>query len=292
MEYLPLTERTLDTQYKDRLRFILKNGVRANKTPQGFAALTCFGTVPPMIYDLRNGFPVITERKMGFWRKPIAEIIAFMNGARTVDEIAEYGCDFWEEYRGRGVELGLEPNDLGPGSYGPAFHDFEVPEGGTLNQFEQVVDQIRNYPEMRTHLVTPWKPYYTARGERRKVQVAPCHGWLHFRFVDGKLHMKMNQRSGDFPIGVPSNTVQYAALLLMVCQVTNLEPGLFIHNVDDAHIYENQIPAVRKLLRRKSRPYPSLAMNRGVNNLFKFKVEDFHLREYTSGAGLKIPFAA
>ena len=176
--YKPLAERAPDRRYRDRLKYILKHGEMVRGTAQGIGALTCFGTLPPMVFDLSNGVPLITERKIGFWRKPIAEIIAFINGARTIDEIESYGCDFWKDYRGKGTELGLEPDDMGPGSYGSAFHDFEVPGGGMLNQFAQLIEQIRHYPTMRTHLITPWKPYYTARGPNRKVIVAPCHGWL------------------------------------------------------------------------------------------------------------------
>jgi thymidylate synthase len=291
--YKPLAERTPDHQYSSRLRFILDNHVLKKTTAQGVGALTCFGTLPQMVFDLGNGVPLITERSCkGFWQKAVAEIIAFINGARHIDDIEGYGCDFWKDYRGRGTELGLEPDDLGPGSYGPAFHDFEVPEGGTLNQFEQVIDQIRNYPHMRTHLITPWKPYYTGRGARRKVQVAPCHGWLHFEVLGGKLHMLMNQRSGDLPIGVPSNMIQYAALHLMMCQVTGYLPGNYVHGfIGDAHIYENQVDKVRELLVRMPRPFPILRLDPEVKNLFDFRVEHFVLDEYDPHSGMKIPYA-
>lgn len=290
--YKSISERTPDTQYQDRLRQILRTGIMVRDTPQGIGALTCFGTLPPMVFDLSNGVPLITERNISFWRKPIGEVIAFINGARDIDDIHSYGCDgYWEAYRGKGTKLGLEPNDMGPGSYGAAFHDFEVPEGGTLNQFEQVIEQLRNFPSMRTHLVTPWKPYYTARGSRRKVIVAPCHGWLHFRVLDGKLHMRMDQRSGDFPIGVPSNMIQYAALLLMMCQVTGYTPGTYIHTIADAHIYENQIDSVRELIDRPPFEFPVLRLNPEKANLFAFRIEDFTLEEYESWPAVKVPFA-
>lgn len=289
--YKPLAERTPDTQYADRLRFILKHGTLVKETPQGKGALTCFGTLPPMVFDLSNGVPLITERAMGFWMKPVCEIIAFVNGARTIEEIESYGCDYWKDYRGKGMKFGLEPDDMGPGSYGAAFHDFEIPGGGTLNQFKQVLEQIRNYPSLRTHLVTPWKPYYTAAGPRRKVIVAPCHGWLHFRVVDGKLHMRMDQRSADFPIGVPSNMFQYAALQLMMSQVTGYPPGNFVHSFGDAHIYEDQIPSMLELLERKPRRLPVLQLDPTVTDLFTFRGEHFTLEEYDPHPAKKIPYS-
>jgi thymidylate synthase len=279
-----------DMQYKNRLAFILDNGVLVKETPQGPGALTCFGTLAPMAFDLSNGVPLITERKIGFWRKPIAEIIAFVNGARTLDDIESYGCDFWKDYRGKGSKLGLDPDDMGPGSYGAAFHDFPKPDGTTLDQFAQVIAQIRDYPHMRTHLVTPWIPFYTARGENRKVIVAPCHGWLHFRVLSGKLHMRMDQRSADMPIGVPSNMIQYAALFLMMCQVTGYPPGTFAHAFADAHIYENQVDAVRDLLERETRRFPVLRLDPSVTDLFAFRKEHFTLEEYEPHPAMDIPY--
>jgi thymidylate synthase len=287
----PFSERQPDTQYQDRVRHILRYGEAVRETPQGIGARMCFGTLPQMVFDLTNGVPLITERKIGFWRKAIAEIIAFINGARTIGEIESYGCDFWKDYRGKGASLGLGADDMGPGSYGAAFHDFEMPGGGTLNQFEQVLEQIRNHPNLRTHLVTPWKPYYTARGPNRKVIVAPCHGWLHFRVINEKLHMEMHQRSADFPIGVPSNMVQYAALLLMVCQVTGYPPGNFIHSFADAHIYENQIDAMYFLVERDARRLPSLHLDPTVKSLFDFRVEHFSLEDYGPHPAMKIPYS-
>ncbi len=286
----PFAERTPDTQYQDRLKQILETGILAKDTPQGVGALTSFGTLPPMVFDLANGVPLITERKIGFWKKPIAEITAFINGVRTIDGLEEFGCNFWGDYRGQGTKFGLEPDDLGPGSYGAAFHDFEIPEGGTLNQFEQLIEQIREYPTIRTLLVTPWKPYYTARGPQRKVIVAPCHGWLHFRVLDGKLHMRMDQRSGDMPIGVPSNMIQYAALMLMICQVTGYEPGTYVHTIADAHIYEDQIDMVRELITRDPRPFPTLTLDPNVKDFFAFRAEHFTLEDYDPHPPMKIAY--
>ena len=289
--YKPLAERTPDWQFQDRVRFILKHGEMVRETPQGIGALTCFGTLPQMIFDLSNGVPLITERAINFWRKAVAEIIAFINGAHTIHEIESYGCDFWKDYRGEGTKYGLAPNDMGPGSYGAAFHDFEIPGGGTLNQFEQLIEQIRQYPSLRTLLVTPWKPYYTARGPNRKVIVAPCHGWIHVRIINGKLHMRMDQRSGDFPVGVPSNMIQYAALFLMLCQVTGYPPGNYIHSFADPHIYENQIDVVSELVKREPRRLPVLRLDPEVKNLFNFRVEHFTLEEYDPHPAMKVPYS-
>ncbi len=244
-----------------------------------------------MVFDLKNGVPFITERSVAaFWKKAIGEILAFMNGARHIEAIESYGSDFWNDYKGKGVDIGLSPNDMGPGSYGAAFHNFPKPNGETWDQFASLIDQIKTYPGVRTHLITPWIPYYTPRGSDRKVIVAPCHGWLHFRVMNGRLHMRMDQRSADMPIGVPSNMIMYSALLLMVAQVTGYEPGTYVHSFSDAHIYLDQVPAVHELLQRKPFTFPTLYLNKAVQRLEDFRVHDFTLEEYVSHKGMKVPY--
>lgn len=288
--YKPLAERIRDWQYSENLGRILKHGVLAEVTPQGGGALTCWGTLPKMIFPLSNGVPLITERKIGFWKKSLAEIIAMINGARTIQEIAAYGCDFWKDYD-KDVGIGLPPGDMGPGSYGPAFHDFPMPDGTGFNQFENLVEQIVRYPHMRTHRVISWIPYYTPRGPRRRVIVAPCHGDLYVRILDGKLHLMMVQRSADMPIGVPSNMFQYAALMLMLCQVTGYPPGNYIHDFVDAHIYEDQVESARELVERVSRPFPTLHLDPSVKNLFDFRPEHFTLKGYDPNPAMSnIPY--
>ncbi len=291
VDYKALAKRTPNGAYRRSLRTILRKGRWVKDTPQGMPALTCFGQLAPMEFDLRNGIPLITERSMkNFWQKPIAEIIAFVNGARTLDEIKAYGCDFWESYRGKGADFGLDPDDMGPGSYGAVFHDFPMPDGKTFNQFAHAIEQIRNFSHIRTIKVTNWVPYYIGRGGHQKAIVTPCHGDLQFRVMDGELHMSMVQRSADVPIGVPSNMLQYGALLLMMAQVTGLKAGTYSHYLIDAHIYENQIKGVKRLVRRKSKPFPILKVDPGVKDLFSFRVGHFTLEEYDPDPGIKIPF--
>lgn len=289
--YRPCKERTWDTQYRERLETILERGELIKETPQGIGALMCFGTLSPMVFDLANGVPLITERKLGSWRQAVAEIIAFVNGARTCDQILSYGCKLWESYRDKDVGLPFPPDDLGPGSYGPAFHSYPMPDGRSLNQFAQALQQIRDYPNMRTHRITPWIPFWTARGPNRMVNVAPCHGELHFRVMNGRLHMRMDQRSADMPIGVPHNMIQYATLLLMMCQVTGYKPGNYIHSFSDAHIYENQIEAARELVQRTPRIFPVLRVDSTVTDLFAFRKEHFTLDEYGPHPAMEIPYS-
>lgn len=278
--YLPFADRTPDSQYRNRIAYILNHGVLVKDTPQGVGALTCFGTLSPMVFDLRNGVPLIIERKIGFWRKPVAELLAFARGVRTIDGLVDAGCNYWEDYRGKGLSLGLDADDLGPGSYGAAFHDFPMPDGNTFNQYAGLIEQIRSFPTLRTHIISPWIPYYTGRGPMRKVIVAPCHGWQQYRVVGNRLHLIMWQRSADFPIGVPSNMIQYAAMLLLICRVTGYEPGIYVHQFGDAHIYEDQVEKMRELIEREPGTLPSLHLDEGVSLFEECQAQHFTLSDY------------
>ncbi|MFC7573265.1 thymidylate synthase [Klenkia terrae] len=164
--YLPFAERTPDTQYADVLRAIVAEGERT-ATRQGVEALTLMQQTTR--YPLRNGFPVITERSIkGFWPKAIGELAAFINGATTIEELAAFGCDWWDAWATpeKTRKRGLPDGDLGPGSYGGAFHDFPAPPGRQpMDQFTHLVEQVRELPELRTHFVSPWIPQYQVRGE-------------------------------------------------------------------------------------------------------------------------------
>ena len=291
----PAGERIPDTQYKDLLRRIKTEGI-GTETQQEVDAISVTGAT--MRYRLDNGFPMITERNMDpkiqpatIWKQAISEIIGFINGARTLEQLASYGCYWWDAWgtEEKCKKRGLETGDLGPGSYGAAFHDFPTQDGGTYNQFQNIIEQIKEFPHLRTHFISPWVPQYTIRGtgKTQKVVVCPCHGWIHIRVVNGKLTLHMIQRAGDVPIGVPSNMVQYAALTMMIAQATGNIPYEYIHTISDAHIYVDQMEAVDKMLERESKPFPTMKLNTEKTDLFSFRVEDFELSDYNPHPGIK-----
>lgn len=283
--YKPFEERTPDSQYQDCMRLTLETGERL-PTPQGTDALTLPHSYT-MRYLLSNGAPVITARKIPFWRKSIGEIMALSRGKRTLEQLEEYGCrNFWEDSATpeKCLKRGLEPGDLGPGSYGVAFHDFPMPGGGTFNQFEAVIAQIKYKPLLRTHFVSPWIPYLNFRTETliQKVVTSPCHGWVRFRVLGTRLVLQMVQRSGDLPVGVPSNKAQYTALLLMVAKDTNLVPWMFEHIILDPHIYVDQIDKVKELIERKPGRLPTMTINDDAadKDFWTLMPSDFSLTDY------------
>jgi thymidylate synthase len=300
----PYNERTPDRQYQDLLREIIEKGVRT-PSQQGVDAITLIGP-KNLHFKFENGFPLINERNMApkiseklpvtIWQQAIGEILAFVNGARTQKELEEFGCFWWRWWvtKEKCEKRGLEEGDLGPGSYGAAFHDFPTAEGGTYNQFKNIVEQIKEFPQLRTHFISPWIPQYTIRGtgKQQRVVVAPCHGWIHIRIIENKLTLHMIQRSCDVPVGVPQNLIQYAALALAIAQVTGTEAYEYVHSFSDAHIYVDQMPAVETMLAREPRALPSLKIISDKKDLFDFRYQDFELSDYNPHPGIKsIPVA-
>lgn len=288
VEYLPYGERTPDYQYRDLLQMVLVDGVYTKNEFQTMGTRTLV-TLPNMVFPLANGVPLITERKINFWKKPIAEIIAFINGARTLDQLRQYGDEkTWPSWWARWVtpekcaRFGLKTGDLGSGSYGAGYHPI-TPDGTVFNQWEHLVRQVKERPWLRTHKATPWIPYYCLQhsGLQRKVVVAPCHGDIQITILEGNMFLRMDQRSGDMPVGVPSNMIQYAALLLMLAQVTGYKPHTFIHSIHDAQIYEDQVDSAKEIIGRKPIPFPTLQItDPSIDDLFAFRPHHFELTDY------------
>lgn len=300
----PVQKRTSDNQYQNLLKEVLDTGVKT-ESQQGVDALTVIGP-RNLHFKLENGFPIINERNMApresdrlpvtIWKQAIGEIFAFANGARRLEKIKSFGCNWWDPWatEEKCKSRGLESGDLGPGSYGAAFHDFPTAEGENFNQFETIIRQIKERPHLRTHFITPWVPQYTARidGRQQKVTICPCHGWVHIRIINNKLTLHMFQRSADIPVGVPSNMVQYAAITMAIAHVTGTIPYEFVHSFSDAHIYVNQIEAVKTMLEREPRPLATMKINTGKKDFFDFRYSDFELSDYNPHPGIKaIPVA-
>ena len=303
LTYTPTTERTPDSQYHDILALILEKGERRT-AQQGVDTISLIG-VPPMRFKLANGFPLITDRdiapvfksgKPTIWQQAIAEITAFINGVRTQAELEKYGCYWWKPWvtEEKCHKRGLETGDLGPGSYGAAFHDFPTSEGESFNQFAVILQQMKEQPHLKTHFISPWIPQYTPRikGRTQKVVVCPCHGWLHLNIFGDKLTLHMIQRSGDVPVGVPANMVQYGALTMMIAQALGLEAYEYVHTISDAHIFVDQVPAVEELIAREAKTLPTMTLINPTTDLFAFRYKDFALSDYHPHPAIgKIPVA-
>lgn len=290
-DYKPFEERTPDLQYRDLLRRILTTG-REVPTRQGVPALKIIGH--ELRFPLENGFPIITERDLvsaptgrpSPFSQALAEICAFINGAQTQEELERFGCYWWREWvtREETEKFGLAPGDLGPGSYGAAFRRFPTAEGTPFDQIAELIAQIDAHPHLRHHEVTPWIPQYLLIGEggRRRAVVPPCHGWFHVHLYPeaGEMVLSHRQRSADAPVGLVFNLVHYAALTMMLGQVTGYRPVELVYWIDDAHIYLNQIVSVERMLATEPQRLPTVTMDGSITDLFAFRPHHFAVADY------------
>jgi thymidylate synthase len=228
----------------------------------------------------------------------IGEITAFMNGVTTDEGLKQFGCNWWERWTSeeylKHCELDLKKGELGPGSYGAAFHDFPTAEGVPFNQVKHVMEQMRELPYLRTHMITSWIPQYVGRGKgkKRQVAVAPCHGTVVYFDVDmeaKELSLYHVQRSGDLPVGVAWNIIQYCAWLLMAANVLGYAPAFYYHIIINPHMYERQIEPVKEYLTFEEKPFPELALKRASDDIFSFRPEDFELLGYEKRPYIDIP---
>lgn len=288
--------RTIDSQYKNLVAYILAHGERV-PTPQDVDAFTCFGTAPTLVYDLANGDPIITERKMGI-KAPIAEMCAFINGEQNFDIMQEkYGVPeaFWgpwvTEYKTQ--KVGAQPRCLGDGSYGRAFAAFPDNEGGTYDQIENIIrmlsdEKLRN---RRTIYMTSWIPFMNGWGRNQRTVVSPCHGFVHFRYINGSLDLVSWHRAADILLGFPNDMISYISLLRMVAQVTDIPARRIIFQLSDAHIYENQRDAADEILSREPRTLPTLQIVNTHHHIRDFRREDFNLADYNPHPAMVVPSA-
>jgi thymidylate synthase len=257
-------------QYLDLLDHVLKNGV-GKKDRTGTGTISVFGY--QMRFDLEEGFPVLTTKKLHL-RSIIHELLWFLQGSTNVKYLNDHKVTIWDEWTDENGDLGH--------IYGYQWRSWPTPEGGTVDQINNVIRNIRENPDSRRHIVSAWNV-----GELDKMALPPCHVLFQFYVVDGKLSCQLYQRSCDIFLGVPFNIASYALLTMMVAQVTGLQPGEFVHTLGDAHIYLNHIDQVKLQLTRQPYPLPQMKLNPERKNIFDFVFEDFELVNYKSHPHIK-----
>ena len=250
-------------QYLDLCRRVMTAGsLKTDRTGTGTRSV--FGH--QMRFDLSEGFPLLTTKKLHL-KSIIYELLWFLQGDTNVHYLQEHGVRIWNEWAD-------ENGDLGP-VYGHQWRSWPDYNGGTIDQIQMILDQIKHTPDSRRMLVSAWNV-----AEVNKMALPPCHSLFQFYVADGKLSLQLYQRSADIFLGVPFNIASYALLLMMVAQVTGLQPGEFIHTLGDAHIYTNHFEQVNLQLTREPRKLPIMHLNPEVKDLFSFQYEDFQLEGY------------
>lgn len=258
--------------YLDLLRDILDNGER-REDRTGTGALSVFGR--GLRFDLSKGFPLVTTKKCHL-KSIIHELLWFLKGETNTRYLKEHGVTIWDEWADQNGELGPV--------YGYQWRHWGE-EG--IDQISQVIQGIRENPQSRRHIVSAWNV-----SDLDKMALPPCHMFFHFYVhQEGRLSCQLYQRSADTFLGVPFNIASYALLTMMVAQVTDLNPGEFIHTFGDAHLYLNHLEQAKLQLTRVPRPLPAMKLNPKVRNIFEFTYDDFTLENYDPHPAIKAPIA-
>src|ERR1700719_3597814 len=245
-------------QYHDLMERILAHGA-AKHDRTGTGTLSVFGH--QMRFDLNEGFPLTTTKKLHV-KSIIYELLWFLAGDTNVKYLNDHGVTIWDEWAD-------ENGDLGP-VYGQQWRSWPAPDGTAIDQIANVGAMIPRNPGSPPLIVAAWTP-----AEVDKMALPPCHCLFQFYVAEGRLSCQLYQRSADIFLGVPFNIASYALLTLMVAQVTELEPGEFVHTFGDAHLYLNHLEQAGLQLARRPRRLPTMRLNPAVKALFGFRYEDF-----------------
>jgi thymidylate synthase len=255
--------------YLDLLRLVMETGHhRADRTGTGTRSI--FGHQSR--YDLSRGFPLLTARKI-HTRSIIHELLWFLSGDTNIRYLKENGVRIWDEWADA-------DGNLGP-VYGYQWRSWHTPDGRTIDQIANVVEQIKRNPDSRRLIVTAWNP-----ADVDRMALPPCHTMFQFYVANGKLSCQLYQRSADLFLGVPFNIASYALLTLMVAQITGLKPGEFIHTFGDLHLYANHVEQAQLQLTRAPRPLPTLRFTRPITDLAAVELAAGHF-----GQGLLVVVA-
>jgi thymidylate synthase len=261
-------------QYLNLLRHLLDHGA-AKSDRTGTGTRSGFGW--QMRFDLADGFPLVTTRKLHL-RSIIHELLWFLRGDTNVAYLRDNKVTIWDEWADANGELGPV--------YGKQWRSWEGADGRTIDQIAWVVDEIRRNPDSRRLVVSAWNV-----ADLPRMALAPCHALFQFYVAGGRLSCQLYQRSADVFLGVPFNIASYALLTHLVAQVTGLRAGDFVHTLGDAHLYENHLDQAREQCTRKPLPLPVLRLNPDVRSIPDFRYEDIEVVGYESHPAIKAPIA-
>jgi thymidylate synthase len=261
-------------QYLDLMRRIRDTGARKDDRT-GTGTLSLFAQ--QMRFDLGQGFPLVTTKKIHL-RSVVYELLWFLRGDTNVAWLREQGITIWDEWAD-------ERGELGP-VYGKQWRAWLAPDGRTIDQIAQAVEQLRRNPDSRRIMVSAWNV-----GDLGRMALMPCHAFFQFYVAAGRLSCQLYQRSADMFLGVPFNIASYALLTHLFAQQCDLEPGELIWTGGDCHLYLNHQAQADLQLTRAPYPLPRLVIRRRAPTIFEYEYEDFEFVNYQHHPAIKAPVA-
>jgi thymidylate synthase len=230
-----------------------------------------------MRFDLSEGFPVITTKKLHL-RSIIHELLWFLRGDSNIQYLKDNGVSIWDEWAD-------DDGELGP-VYGVQWRNWPKPDGGHVDQIAQIMQQLKETPDSRRIILSAWNV-----GEIDNMALPPCHCLFQFWVAEGKLSCQLYQRSCDIFIGVPFNIASYALLTHMLAQQADLKVGDFVWTGGDCHLYSNHLEQADEQLQREPLPLPRLAIKRRPTSIFDYAYDDFEILNYESHPHIKAAIA-
>jgi thymidylate synthase len=266
-----------DETYAGMLRRIMDEGVDgADRT--GVGTRSVFGG--EYTYDLADGFPLLTTKKIHF-KSVLLEAIWMLRGITNAGWLSDRGVTIWDEWAD-------ESGELGP-VYGRQWRSWPTPDGSTVDQIERLVRGLREDPRSRRHVVTAWNP-----ADLSSMALPPCHAFWQMYSSGGVLSCKLTQRSADAFLGVPFNIASYSLITCVLAKMIGQVPGRFIHSVGDLHVYSNHVEQVETQLARSGRSAPTLELSDRVSNFAdpgELEPEDASIVGYDPWPAIAAPVA-
>jgi len=268
-------------QYLDLVKHIFENGER-KEDRTGTGTVSVFGY--QMRFDLREGFPILTTKKILF-SALVRELLWFLKGSTNVNEGLKQYTPIWNAWADDRGELG--PIYGYQWRYWEKFVWDDKAESYRkehIDQIQSAINTIKKNPDSRRIIVSAWNV-----GDLDRMALPPCHAFFQFYVCNGRLDLQLYQRSADVALGVPFNISSYALLLAMVATECGLTPGVFVHTLGDAHIYLNHVDGLKLQLQRTPKPLPRLKLPQ--KKVLDYVFEDFELVGYEHDEFIKFPIA-
>lgn len=226
-----------------------------------------------IIHDFRNGFPLITTKKV-HWKSVVHELLWFLSGDTNTKYLKDNGVRIWDEWSDEQGNLGK--------IYGHQYRNFNG-----VDQLQELINGIKNNPDSRRHVLTLWNP-----ADLPNMALPPCHGISMVFYVDKEyISLATTQRSSDWFLGVPFNIASYGLLLKMVAEVTGYKPAFLDYKFVNIHIYKDHIEQCFQQLDNYTNGIydpPTVEIVGGpFENITDIKYENILLKNYESWPAIK-----
>ncbi len=218
-------------------------------------------------YDLSKEFPLLTIRPISL-EKAIDEILWIWQ--KKSNNVNDLGSKIWDAWADESGSIGK--------AYGYQMSVKHKYREGEFDMVDRVLYDLKNNPCSRRIMTNMYN-----FEDLHEMALYPCAYSMTFNVTDGKLCAILNQRSQDMLAANAWNVAQYAALILMLAQVSGLQPGEFVHVIADAHIYDRHIPIVEELIKRETFDAPKVTLDPSITDFYDFTPESFKIENYVHG---------